>query len=251
MSSVYRLLCMNHDPALALDHTWTSAEEAIAAALEPAIYDWLVEDHGKCDLLVGRYSASLVEVCCPASREHGGHGRHSDSKWIDRDWLVLLHAARTAPADPALREAIDDLARGHSCWTWERVDRLAAELGIEDGGQVDAHVPLSPPSSPRCRCAVTLPQDGPNRLHDAVARILQDAIAYNLRWGLKAVNAFRFNPADYKALHLDEADTSTWTGVLTIIEVDESVPPGRLRVVNTEGGWRHDALPMLEGKASC
>lgn len=131
MSSVYRLLCMNHDPALTISHDWTSLDEAITAALKPAMYDWLVEDHGKCDLLVGRYSASLVEVFCPASRERLGHGSHNSPQWVDKDWLVLLHAAMTAPPNQALAAALEPLQGSWSCWGWQRVERLASELGIK------------------------------------------------------------------------------------------------------------------------
>jgi hypothetical protein len=237
MSSVYRLLCMNHDPALALDHTWTSAEEAIAAALEPAMYDWLVEDHGKCDLLVGRYSASLVEVCCPASRERGGHGRHSGPQWVDRDWLALLHAASAAPADPALRGAIEDLARTHSCWTWERVNRLASELGIEATSFVPVEGPSSPLRSSRLRCAVTPAPGEAVSVHEYLRRAIRRALDYNERWHMDRPDFIRLNQGDADRYDVVHDSTLRVDDFDCPIYVAEEVPVGYMRVM-TDSGYR-------------
>lgn len=133
MSSAYRLLCMNHDPAIVIPGPdWNRPEPAIAAALEPDTHGWLVEDHGKCDLLVGRYSYPLIEVCCPAAMGHLAHGTHAVPHWIDRDWLVLLRAAMKAAPDDGLTAAISALRRTASCWTFERLERLAPHLGTSD-----------------------------------------------------------------------------------------------------------------------
>lgn len=65
MSSVYRILCLNHDPALEVgDDGWRSAQEALAAVADREA----APGYPRCDLMVGRYSYPLVEVCWPAAR---------------------------------------------------------------------------------------------------------------------------------------------------------------------------------------
>ena len=135
MSSDYKLLCMSHSPALVIDRgdcqNWQEPEPAIAAALDPAKYG--VEEHVRCDLLIGRFSYPLIEVCCAGGpRGRTAHAVHTSPTWLDKQWLVLLHAAMAAPADPGLKAALEPLQRRHSCWSWERLDRLAPHLGIGD-----------------------------------------------------------------------------------------------------------------------
>lgn len=122
MSSTYRILCLSHDPATTHGehHTAGDAEHAISTG---------VDGHPNCDLAIGRYSYPLVELGCPSSGDQpatlGCH--HGNTKWIDREWLLLLTAAHQS-TDPAIREAVE--GSGHSCWPWERLRRLRAELGI-------------------------------------------------------------------------------------------------------------------------
>src|SRR5574342_432280 len=78
---------------------WNNAEYALAAIRDrsgPAAL------HKDCDLLVGRYSSPLVEVCCPgyetSGRRHGHPGSHSDHRWIGADWLRLLAGTPASPA---------------------------------------------------------------------------------------------------------------------------------------------------------
>lgn len=248
MSSVYDLLCMSHDPALAVTgRGWTTPEEAIAAALEPTMHDWLVEDHGKCDLLVGRYSASLVEICCPASREHGGHNRHNSPQWIDRDWLVLLRAAMAAPADPALRAAIEDVARGQSCWTWQRLDRLASEFGLK-ASSMDTPLPIRP----RCRCA-TQPAppvtDPRGTLHTAIER----AIAYNERYDLQRPTEFRIHRTDAERFLVTDGwwNDGIWSdpgayleAIRVTVDHREGPAAGWLRAIDGDNKWRDTALDV-------
>lgn len=135
MSSTYRLLCLNHCPALVIDGPdWQDPAPAIDAALNRDAHGWLAEYHPTCDLLVGRYSASLVAVCCPAAPGRPAHGNHSGAEWVELDWLVLLHAASCGAPDDRIAQAIKALGRSASCWSWERLDRLAPLLGITDGG---------------------------------------------------------------------------------------------------------------------
>lgn len=127
MSSDFDILCLSHDPAIVIGSDWPytrSPNDALYAAANPGEYEHLRE-HTNCDLLVGRYSAPLIEVACPGTRPHcPGHHRYDYGNWTDRSWLKLLHAAYTRG---------DDLTRIdiRPCWTKQRVLRLGRELGIE------------------------------------------------------------------------------------------------------------------------
>lgn len=124
MSSVYRVLCLSHDPAIHTGVEFNDPEEAEEAILNG------IEEHKNCDLMIGRYSYPLIELGCPATS--GPLGRtfpsaqcsHSGMKWIDADWLRLL--------DEAARRGSSAIAKGHMfrCFTPLRVERLRAELGI-------------------------------------------------------------------------------------------------------------------------
>ena len=122
MSSQYRILCLSHDPAIIFGpDDWYSPEPALAAVANrdhPA-----TRQHADCDLLVGRYSYPLVEICCPRSTPIGSfhRGCHSDDRWLDADWLRLLASAGNQA---------QNLRPG--CWTYETARRLRFELGIEN-----------------------------------------------------------------------------------------------------------------------
>ena len=121
MSSTYQALCMSHDPALPIEGTWSSAADALAAVAERA---GDLSAHAGCDLMIGRYSYPLIEVCCPP------HDRHPhDGRWVDADWVRIAVAAMDGPGDP-LAEALSRLPR---CWRQERIHRLRVELGVPDG----------------------------------------------------------------------------------------------------------------------
>lgn len=135
MSRTYSLFCLNHSPALLIGgEGWPSPEPAIEAVLERRKHAWLMEQHPECDLLVGEYSGGLTEVCCPAKRGVLAHKTHSDPVWIDKEWLILLHAALRAPQDRFISYAVAELTRTHPCWTFERLVQLAPHLGIDPEG---------------------------------------------------------------------------------------------------------------------
>ncbi|NUS26083.1 MAG: hypothetical protein HOV92_17925 [Streptomyces sp.] len=125
MSSTYYILCLSHDPAITVnDPGYNRPEEA-----EEAIRD-RPSGHEHCDLMIGRYSYPLVELGCPASRDQPRHlhpGVHGSTKWVDKDWLLLLAAAYQS-TDPTMREAIK--AGHHHCLPWDRLRRLRVELDI-------------------------------------------------------------------------------------------------------------------------
>lgn len=124
MSSDYHVLCMSHDPAIVIDHEWPEPHGAIAAVMDRSPNGPLV-DHLSCDLLVGRYSAALVEVCCPGGDHPGGRIRaHADARWIDVDWLRLLDHSY-ASADASVKTVAGSLS---DCWTAARVARLRSQI---------------------------------------------------------------------------------------------------------------------------
>lgn len=131
MSSTYRVLCMSHDPALTIDVDFSSSSEAVAAVLNVSggDVDYRLASHAQCDLLIGRFSYPLVEVCCVGRPGLTKHPRlqHPGDKWVDAQWLRLMYGAMGATGQ--LGEAADAIAA--TCWTWPRISRLRCELGIE------------------------------------------------------------------------------------------------------------------------
>jgi hypothetical protein len=121
VSSTYRLLCLNHDPAIELDQEWhsgsgTAVADALAAVANPPA------EHAGCDLVIGRYSYPLIEVCCPGSTPRRPHLHVHDPRWIDASWLRLLLAARKVPD-------LAELCRPVSvCWGEQRLALLRHEL---------------------------------------------------------------------------------------------------------------------------
>lgn len=118
---------MSHDPALVvMDYEWPDAASALSALSDPAG----ISPHGTCELVIGRYSYPLVEVCCPRfigrsnSVLHIGAHPHKDG-WIDASWLRL---AVLAGQDVAWRANLP------GCWTYERAKRLRLELGVDLNG---------------------------------------------------------------------------------------------------------------------
>lgn len=122
MSSIYRPICLNHDPAIVIDHD-LNLEGANGFASRDRI-----EGHEHCDIVMGRYSYPLIEVGCLGMQLPGPAGcqaAHRGIQWIDRDWLRLLTAATTPPnvIDPAVLRPLHG-----GCWTPQRLQRLSAEL---------------------------------------------------------------------------------------------------------------------------
>lgn len=119
MSSTYGILCLSHDPAITAHYGFRRAEAAQAALLAG------IDEHKGCDLVIGRYSAALTEIGCPAS---GVWCSHLDTHWTDASWLRLLMLAQQEPAGTDLRQAANGAAG--RCWPERRLRRLGPELGI-------------------------------------------------------------------------------------------------------------------------
>jgi hypothetical protein len=120
MSSIYRLLCLSHDPAIEIDteHEWHSGNEGRKRVEEAAIEgnEW----HPNCDLLIGRYSYPLVEIGCPSS-SHSTPFQHNGTKWIDATWAALVIIA--SESNLILPHTIVN-----SCWKPDRVKKLKIHL---------------------------------------------------------------------------------------------------------------------------
>ncbi len=119
MSSKFRILCLSHDPAFEVGITFEAAEHAVGAVRSPAQYDSIAR-HGACDLLIGEYSYSLVEVCCTG---RGCVRAHNQPQWLGVKWLRLL-AAAFGVEDPAVQSAVEGVLSSPGCWTKRRVERL-------------------------------------------------------------------------------------------------------------------------------
>lgn len=128
MSSLYRILCLSHDPAIeASNREYRSTELAEQAIREG------IDGHEKCDLMIGRYSYPLVELGCPGNvpgdRQPGVRScfHHRDTRWISVEWIRLLACAQRQPEGSLLRSATVDVH--FACFPPERLHRLRFELG--------------------------------------------------------------------------------------------------------------------------
>jgi hypothetical protein len=126
--STFRILCLNHDPAIRIAGDFTAHEVAVAAARNPEPYGEQLGLHAGCDLLIGEYSYPLVEVCCPGHQGLGedGHDDHDQPRWIRTEWLhLIVMSYRVKPTD-GLNVTIGGAESG--CWTPQRIHRLRSEL---------------------------------------------------------------------------------------------------------------------------
>lgn len=133
MSSTYRVLCVSHDPAMVLEFEQDGPDARAAAearAADPVSYE-VTRAHAACDLLIGRWSGSLVEVGCPSGRDvvaasHYPEHPHT-SRWVEVEWLRLLHFAMESSSDRRLYDAVTKLP---GCWSWTRLSRMRFEMGL-------------------------------------------------------------------------------------------------------------------------
>jgi hypothetical protein len=125
VSSVYRFLCLSHDPAIVIDQDLTLGDIASAKRSHPAL-----EDHQDCDIIAGRFSYPLVEAGCFGGMQMEGatgcKGCHSGIIWTDADWLRLLDAAAAAGIGD---DVLSPLTR---CWPLDRLRKLRREIRLPD-----------------------------------------------------------------------------------------------------------------------
>lgn len=75
MSSVYKRICLSHNPPLVLD-------EEVARAVPPA----QPEGHPDCVIGLGQYSYPLVAIWLPLPSPING----APGQWLDAAWLLRL-----------------------------------------------------------------------------------------------------------------------------------------------------------------
>jgi hypothetical protein len=120
MSSTYNVICLSHAPAIEEGADFTGADEALGALIRGRHIS--VARHRYCDIVIGRWSGALVEVCCPGRAiplTEGDYRHHRDPEWLRVGWLRLLHHARQND------DGTDGLL-GHDgyCWPEDRLNRL-------------------------------------------------------------------------------------------------------------------------------
>lgn len=131
MSSSYYLLCLSHDPATTIAGPFNDAEEPLRLAAERA--GDCISEHTTCDLLIGRYSGSLIEICCPGDAGPRATHRHPRPRWLDADWLRLLLAVQREPLGNDARARVVKFTV--ECWFPRRLIRLRRELGVDVPGE--------------------------------------------------------------------------------------------------------------------
>lgn len=137
MSSIYRPICLSHDPALVVDGwgetEWNNLDAALGAVTRRAE---ALQFHIGCDLLIARYSSPIVELICPAKTTIDAEARgaaycwHTQPTSIDAAWLQLMIACLDQQT-PAVEKAVDHIkALDHirGCWQPRRVRRLTILL---------------------------------------------------------------------------------------------------------------------------
>jgi len=136
MSDDFHAFCCSHDPAFNLTDFDVGRDE-----VEPMIRRMRQDSpHSDCNLLIGRYSGSLIDIGCPGSlgtdrgfgEAFGCASGHKEIKWIDARWLklalALLGPTGSIQSGPGAEE-LDAVTRW--CWTPERIHRLRRILTSE------------------------------------------------------------------------------------------------------------------------
>jgi hypothetical protein len=121
MSTAYKILCLNHDPALVI----TDLDREHHEPFVPNREDAQLASHRGCDIMIGAFSYPLVQVGCyglSVGDPTRCRGNHSQIIWVEVAWLRLLYAANGVLASEVTAPL------GNRCWTPERLARLAPEL---------------------------------------------------------------------------------------------------------------------------
>ncbi len=126
MSSVYRLVCMEHTPAIDVRDDLTLEEAEYLARNNN------VEGHLGCELLIARSSGATIEIGCIG--KNTGRHRHSSTSWIDTEWLALASTI-VAIKVTSDNEAINKLHKvlehyNFGCWNIKRLTRLYGYLRL-------------------------------------------------------------------------------------------------------------------------
>lgn len=130
MSSSFRPICLNHDPAILIGVDGFPDYDNVAEALAAG---WA--EHPRCLVIIGQWSGGLVELICPGSeRNSPAEGlRHRQSQHpavhlYDREvepvWLRYLAMSG---------EIVRSAAGSTGCWTYDTAVKLKPILCIATG----------------------------------------------------------------------------------------------------------------------
>lgn len=132
MSSVYRVLCLSHNPAM-LSSDYESDNPGLAHL---SLANARQTDHPHCDLVIGRYSYPLIEVTCygtsSSNAAYPGCTHAHPQRW-DASFLALLLFVYQSPlaktSSPTSNKTLR-IARkaAQGCWPSNRLTTLANEL---------------------------------------------------------------------------------------------------------------------------
>ena len=116
MSTIWRGLCLSHNPVIEFDlfdgqYECKSAEAAFASLMGN-------NSHSMCEVMLGGFSYPLVRVGCPGI--HHGLLHRGVPQWDVMDLRLVLAAQGT--------DAAAEWLRRNNCWTIERLNRV---LGVE------------------------------------------------------------------------------------------------------------------------
>lgn len=130
MSSSYNILCLSHDPAIIVEPEYRTPGEAETALRQGVDFEVPI-GHPNCDLMIGRWSGSLIEVGCPPGQRRPGQRcctHHSTTEWVGVAWLRILAAVHHY-GDVRTKALTGDSHLRH--WHPERLCRLRHLLGID------------------------------------------------------------------------------------------------------------------------
>jgi hypothetical protein len=132
VSTIWRALCLDHNPLIAVD-LFTDGYEARSWEHAVAALPTARESHPHCDLVLGGFSYPLVTVACVGGP---AHCVHRDPRVFDVDDLRLPLAAWLIsypiddPMHQQLSKAHDRWMSANRCWPRERLGKLAGEMGL-------------------------------------------------------------------------------------------------------------------------
>ena len=147
MSSVYKIFCVSHNPAIMVAQTgpdrfdWSRPEGPLAAIAD----HWgPLANHPHCDFLIGRCQGAYTEYICPGKRESDPRPNpctHTEPATIAAEWIDLMAADLNDPGhSAATARALDHIHRS-GCWTFERVHSIRAYFEPTEPGYVAYNAP--------------------------------------------------------------------------------------------------------------
>lgn len=128
MSTVWRALCLDHQPPIWID-LFDGPSEARTVDRAGELLPQIQAEHDGCDLVLGGVSGGLVAFACPGDIPQCGHVRPIPTDAATLRLVLTVRRARIVANEHA-GPLIDALARWNRnrCWPPVRLERLASEL---------------------------------------------------------------------------------------------------------------------------